>query len=553
MKAAKAYYVKRNKDEYLIKKNKFLIDSCESIEGKIDLTKEDISIILSDPRLIEVLDIVKDSPNYATVFVKFRFEQGADVENLKQLMILLKDQQVKSFLKELPLKNVESYSKIKYTDQKDGHMFNPIPGWMVLIDDIGKLQAIQEGKWIIKSFVTRAGIRDTSGMIISGKIGVNQKELYKNASIDIQNRIIKLAGDMKRTDKTGNLIAGFTRKMSNYETLDIIIEGLTDVINAVGTKKEEMSIRLGEAYPGASVVWENSNKILVLYRSPNVLGDTCRHTTWCLKPSGYGAGSAGSFYNYVKDGSVQYVMWDFSKDPADDMNIVGFTVKPSGHISHAHNKSDIDVKRKTGPTLSSVLSYYKVPIYAQDQIKKSLPNESKFMKEIEPIYRTIQGRSGKGLKDVITELIKNAEKRAHRARFYSIDDTFSYILDRIITAELTNSSDINEIRKIVWDNLSDPTRGGLTNVESARFYKSIFNKSNYINKDNIGVLININNQKSMRAGKILLMANGDLKKDKNKVNKYSVKYKTSLDDITNRATILMESIVKANIYLQKLK
>lgn len=42
MKAAKAYYVKRNKDEYLIKKNKFLIDSCESIEGKIDLTKEDI-------------------------------------------------------------------------------------------------------------------------------------------------------------------------------------------------------------------------------------------------------------------------------------------------------------------------------------------------------------------------------------------------------------------------------------------------------------------------------------------------------------------------------
>jgi hypothetical protein len=272
-----------------------------------------------------------------------------------------------------------------------------------------------------------------------------------------------------------------------------------------------------------------------------------------LKPNGYGAGAAGSFYSYVKNGSVQYVMWDFSKPATDDNNIIGFTVEPGGGISNAHNKSDSDVMRHVGRSLDSALEHFDVPTHARDQITKSLPNESKFMKEIEPVYRTIQGRSGKGLKDVITELIKNTEKRAHRAKFDNSDDAFSTILDRIITAELSNASEIQEIRKVVWGTISDPTKGGLTNVECARFFKSIFSGSVYLNEDNTDVLININKQKSVRAARILTMADGNLNKDKNKIKKYSAQKDTSLDEIVNRANILIKSIDEANVYLAKLK
>jgi len=569
VKNARAYYLKKVKQELEQKfkessrnvaKGEEEIDmidptilDVESEEGQeapkkkekrpFELSKHEEARILNNPDFLFVMDLIKTTPNYAITFVKFKFDQGADRDALKTIFDFVSDQKMKNFIKDLPLGSVEAYAKI---NAKEGET----PGYMQLIDHIGEIEAAREGFWIIEAFVKKAGIRDTMGNIIPGKQGFNQKNAFKEAPQETKDQIIKLAGDMNRQDDTGNLIKAFTRKMSNYESLDVIIQGLTDMVNSIGTQKEEVSMKHHADYPASSVIWENSDKLLVLYRSPLSLGENCRHTTWCIKPRGYGAGAAGSFYTYAKRGSLQFAMWDFSKPSTDDMSIVGFTVSPDGSISHAHRKDDREVKSEVGRTLESLLSYYGVPDYSKNQILSSLEAESKSMVAVEPIYREIE--QGRGIQGVISKLIKSAEKRANVSKFENKVDKSAAFTDRLIAGEIAKSEKIDDIRDNAWKSISDNIKGGLTNVESARMFKTIFGDSEYARPEKIDVILDINKDKQRRANGILTLARGENSED-NRILKYAMQKKQDIGEIINKAEILVNAIKEANVYLESLK
>lgn len=509
----------------------------------LKMTKEREDMMLNSPDLNFILNLVKDAPNYATAFVKFKIDQGASNQILETIFGFLRDQKIKSFLKDLPLGSIDAYAKIQNSE-------GGTPGYERLIDDIGDIEQAREGFWIIDAFVTKAGIRDTMGNIIPGKQGINQKKLFKMAPQEIKDKLIKLAGDMNRSDTTGKLIRSFTRKMSNYETLEIMIEGLTDSIESIGTKKGEISASHHDDYPGTSVIWENNDKMLVIYRSPISLGTQCKHTTWCLKPRGYGAGAAGMFYDYAKGGRIQFGMWDFSVSQSDPMSLVGFTVSADGSVSSAHSKDDVSITGKVGNNLSKILDYYKVPNYSKNHILNSISIESDTMVAVEPIYKQIQ--NGNGIQTVISKIIKDTEKRSNKSQFEGKKDTVSVFTNRLISSEIQKSSDIDSIRDTAWRALTDPIKGGLSNLESARIFNLIFTDSEYMNSSKIEELISINNDKKNRANKMLTLAS-DNTIENNPILIYAAKNKQNIEGIINKATILVNSINKANTYLESLK
>lgn len=549
MNQAKQYYLKKVKQELRDKRSKgrFEIESEEEAEreDKYNLDKPEIEKrLLDNPDLNWVLNLTKSTPNYAITFVKFKFDQGANNEELTTIFNFATNQSTKNFIKDLPLGNIEAYAKIPMSNGGE-------PGYMQLIDHIGDIESAREGFWIIDAFVTNAGIKDTMGNVISGKIGFNQKNAFKQAPQEVKDRIIKLAGDMNRRDDSGNLIKAFTRKMSTYESLDIMIEGLTDMINSIGTKKEEVSISHHNDYPGCSVLWENSEKILVLYRSPVSLGEKCRHANWCIKPRGYGAGAAGSFYSHAYNGRIQFAMWDFSKPATDDMSLVGFTVSPNGKLTHAHMKNDRDVLNVVGRTIEEVLSYYGVPDYSKAQIISSLDAESKSMIAVEPVYKEIE--KGNGIENIISNLIKGAEKRANNFKYENEVDKTSAFTDRLISNEISKSSNIDKIRDTAWKTISDTTKGGLSNIESARIFNTIFGGSEYCRADKIDLILNINNDKKRRVENILKEVIGDSTDDSSKFNAYIEKNKKDSEKIISRAKTLIKSMDQANVYLESLK
>ena len=553
VKQAKEYYLKKLKQKYSETEARVDFKSkeldSENVDQLSEPRKKDLEFskqwedrMLSNPELNWVLNLVKTAPNYAITFVKFKFDQGANNDELSNIFRFATDQQTRNFVKDLPLGNIEAYAKIPKREGEN-------PGYMQLIDHIGDIEAAREGFWIIDAFVTRAGIKDTMGNVISGKVGFNQKTAFKQAPQEVKDNIIKLAGDMNRRDNTGSLIRAFTKKMSNYESLDIIIEGLTDMINAIGSKKEEVSLSHHNDYPGCSVIWENSEKILVLYRSPKSLGEMCRHANWCIKPVGYGAGAAGSFYTYAYKGRIQFAMWDFSVPATSDMSLVGFTVSPNGTVTDANNKKDDNVKNIIGNTLEQVLRYYKVPKYYKEQILSSLESESQTMKSIEPIYKQIE--SGKKIDDIIGKLLKRSEKRAHTFKYQNEIDKASAFTDRLISSEISKSENIDEIRDTVWNLLINEETGGLTNIESARMFNTIFGKSEYCMSNKIDLILNINKDKSMRTSNILDSAKSGDKESY--IIAYAIKNNQNIDDIIRKCEILIESISQANIYLESLK
>ena len=104
----------------------------------LKMTKEREDMMLNSPDLNFILNLVKDAPNYATAFVKFKIDQGASNQILETIFGFLRDRKIKSFLKDLPLGSIDAYAKIQNSEGET-------PGYERLIDDIGDIEQAREG------------------------------------------------------------------------------------------------------------------------------------------------------------------------------------------------------------------------------------------------------------------------------------------------------------------------------------------------------------------------------------------------------------------------
>ena len=55
-----------------------------------ELTPEERDQALTDPAYLKIIELVKAYPGYAAPFIKFHFEHGASIEDLTQLLEIVK-------------------------------------------------------------------------------------------------------------------------------------------------------------------------------------------------------------------------------------------------------------------------------------------------------------------------------------------------------------------------------------------------------------------------------------------------------------------------------
>jgi hypothetical protein len=289
-------------------------------------------------------------------FLRFKTVQLAPITIIQELLKSITDQRVNRHLKELPM-SIEAYAKIPYKEPNPGVK----QGYELLGDALIILTQTLEGRWIYDRMSSSAGF---------GKF--NQREAFRNADQDLKNEILLLAGQLIKLDKdspgSSGTVDAFKSKLPAITSLSDIKRELVNKIDGIGSdinKRIDKIDLLGEE---GRVIWKGDNKFISVFHTAGALGDFCADSSWCIRPSRIGS-PGGSWNSYVKEGSVQYVLFDYSVSQTDPKSMIGITVEPDGRISSSHFKNDKSASGTLGGQLSSSLEWIGV---SESQIKQLL-------------------------------------------------------------------------------------------------------------------------------------------------------------------------------------
>ena len=498
-------------------------------------------------------DVSARAENYALIFLKFKIDQGADENTLKLLYSKLTNDKIKKKLNTLPLGQVSRYTKIK----KEGE---GTTGYELLGDHITEIESKIQGDWIRTSLIANAGIKDQQQNIIPGKIGFNQKKAFNEAPEEVQNKIISLASELINLDPSGKSKRSILVKLSGVESLEEIIEGLEIQIAAIGTPREDRIQAHLDNYPGASILYENKDIMLVTYRSPRALGELCIETQWCVKPKGYGTGGYGLFYTYNADGNVQYAVWDFSKPGNDPMSIVGFSIKPDYSIKEMADKFDKKNHSilRTATNLKDFLDFYKIPEKDKNKLLKDHKSESQTAIKTSKIYGKLadiskednKTKSDLALTKAIISMIEESEKEVNFTNYDGLAYENDRFMNSLIIGEVENKNiDGEKIKEEIWKYFIS-TKGGVTNPETVNLLNLIFKNSNYLKPSNLDEMINLNKTKISRMKMLVASMEDDENPLKVTTKQYSENKKES---ILRKVEILTSNLDNANLALNDLK
>jgi hypothetical protein len=334
-----------------------------------------------------------------------------------------------------------------------------------------------------------------------------------------------------------------------FKSLEEIRDGLKNKIEGLGSDLSDITAKIEESDPGASVIWEGKDKLLSVFRSPETLGAVCSATSWCLLPSRY-PGGHGMFYSYVNsnnNGSVQYVFFDYTKPTSDQMHLIGITVDTQGKVTHAHRKDDGDIRGSMGTELVPYLDYFGIPKEDQTQIVAAIPSEAELIKDVTPFFKLVQGGSG-SLGKAATDIIIRTEKRANKASFSGEEFRRDTTIDRLLAAEIKNSEGAGVAREAILERFKDK---GCSNVEAARYFKILFEGSDLYTDSVINGIIIGTKRRQEGFTKILRAMTNASASDRERYARRS-RGKT-IDQLKSDSKTMIENIENAITYLETLK
>jgi hypothetical protein len=361
-----------------------------------------------------------------------------------------------------------------------------------------------------------------------------------------------VAYQLHQADPSGREIHGFKRKLGKFKSLQEIKEGLENKVAGLGSDLNAITDKVEKSDPGASVIWEGKDKLLTVFRSPETLGEICSSTSWCLLPSRY-PGGHGLFYNYVNtnnNGSVQYVFFDHTKPPSDQMHLVGITVDKDGRVTHAHRKDDGDIKNSNqafGSNFTNYLDAFGIPKDEQELIIAAIPSEADLIKDVTPFYREIQTGTG-DLGKVAIDMIDRTEKRANHAKFRGEEFVRNSATDRLLTVEMRNSEKVDSARKAILERLYDK---GCSNVEAARYFKMLFEDSDMYTDEIIDKIIIASKRRGDGLTQLLRAMSNASATDRERFTRKS--RGKSIEQLKEHSKIMIEGVENAITYLQSLK
>lgn len=189
----------------------------------------------------------------------------------------------------------------------------------------------------------------------------------KIESEDFEN----VPGELKKNFNkiTEKPLQAFIKKSARYKSKDALFADLNAALYSLsGDEEYKKTIELIEDTEGAILEGVNHKKGIVVASTINaeaykrIGGDKTSH---CIR-------NQGTFASYQKIGGKQYLIVNTKLAPTEDMRIIGLTINGTGEITHAHAKSDANIR----PNIESILKDWDIRQYvnpmSEDEIIEML-------------------------------------------------------------------------------------------------------------------------------------------------------------------------------------
>ena len=358
-----------------------------------EIPEETKKKILDDPKFKEIKDLTEKSPGHTPMFVKFKYDQKADMEELKEIFAnLIKYKQ--NLKQDLPM-DINDYIKIEPTEE------DVRPGYEVLGDDLRNIERKRKLKKFYSELTAkmrRVFAKATEKQIDDLTEISNQLDQLKDKDCKIAWK--ELAKGLKRYEDTRTYPEYRDEKLA---FADIIKDSLA-FIEAWGQDESALLKKLKELGPKAGLLYAKNGYIVQSARNPEAQKTICSDTIWCIGKND------STFWSYGF-GRVQLNIVNSNAPLTDKNSLVGLTINPDGIIYTAHNRPNDplnlnDGKSAKGKQLKNVLEGLDYPEDLINTVMSKFKMETDIKLALEKYYKDGASLSVDG---IITSLIASSK------------------------------------------------------------------------------------------------------------------------------------------------
>jgi hypothetical protein len=482
----------------------------EEIDAKLQVAKEKIQDFYfgakSDFEALKKL--LHKNPGYVSAFIKFRFLQQVRMEDLVAMYETLSN--MRDAIKELP-KSLDTYA-----DSVQGEE-HTISGFEELGDELAELRKYTKGKWIVDALSGKAMSRDIPQYRELG-FGpgnpLNQRDLYRSTSKEKQRELLSAAAELNDLNEP-TLIKSVRQNIAGRKSIDDIIDLIKAEINSAGNvdrlalKKKAM-----DSYPAAVVMYDGPNHMVISFRTDSELPFLAdRANTWCIQPKWYNSSMGGRFWSYASPntGTLQLVLYDFTKEASDPYYLVGLTIGPNGTVNsictrpnRCSSGGDFRTYLKRVNTSDGDNSY---PQDVIDGIDMVFQDESNTKKKLDDIYKKIGdyskdiGDRDKAIAQTLIGLVRDMSTLTKKESLSSEDTNVNSkenIINQVLASELKRLRNSSAIAQVQGDYIHKYTQGmqPLPSAADVKIFEIILEESPRLTQSIINTII-ANNQRAI--------------------------------------------------------
>lgn len=435
-------------------------------------SKEEEIEILSNKDYQEIKNsIVADNPGWVNAFVRFHFDQGVSLDDLRTLKAdLLK---YKPLLGNLPM-TIDQYAKVIFVSKEDKlkkldsdlkramksgdekwiedienrikdvnaeEVIDTRNGIEMLQDELRYVEKEREARWLIDALPARAAT------VIGNP--VNLREEYRNADKDIKDQIINIGSTIDKSNDAEAIKKRFLKKISGFDSIERLAEFGGSFVKSLGSNIDKLSKQAEELYPGVAIMYEDSQYIALSLRSDSAQKELCSAANWCI--------NRGSFWTYAS-GNIQLNIFNFDLPQTDRYFLIGLTITEDGTVRNSHDVNDTSIM-KSGEKYYDQLRRMGYPEGMINEIKKYFTLEF----EIKKLTDTFYQNSG-NIAESFDRFLKYSYKYIEDPSFERVKSIFFEIINQDINLANKKSSDI---KKVFQSN-------GIMNSVSFEIFDSVF-------------------------------------------------------------------------------
>jgi len=452
--------------------------------------------------------LLHKNPGYVSAFIKFRFLQQVRMEDLVAMYETLSN--MRDAIKELS-KPLDEYADIIKGEE------HTISGFEELGDELAELRKYTKGKWIVDALSGKAMSRNIPQYLELGfgpDNPLNQRDLYRSTAKEKQRELLSAASELNDLNEPA-LIKSVRQNIAGRKSIDDIIVLIKAEINSAGNvdrlalKKKAM-----DSYPAAVVMYDGPNHMVISFRTDSELPFLAdRANTWCIQPKWYNASMGGRFWSYASPntGTLQLVLYDFTKEASDPYYLVGLTIGPNGTVNsictrpnRCSSGGDFRTYLKRVNTSDGDNSY---PQDVIDGIDMVFQDESNTKKKLDDIYKKIGdyskdiGDRDKAIAQTLIGLVRDMSTLTKKESLSSEDTSVNSkenIVNQVLASELKRLRSSSAIAQVQGDYIHKYTQGmqPLPSAADVKIFEIILEESPRLTQSIINTIIG-NNQRAL--------------------------------------------------------